>query len=115
MVKRVYDNILAEKLKSNRILLAKGPKNSQKASYIASIIETFSAVQIVNCEDKKIKQAFSDAEKSPTIPPKSSANVPVPELSKTAPVQTDGQPVTTSKSIKLVDLNQGSIRLLSGE
>lgn len=60
MVKRVYDNILAEKLKSNRILLAKGPKNSQKASYIASIIETFSAVQIVNCEDKKIKQALKN-------------------------------------------------------
>lgn len=64
---------------------------------------------------KSIKQAFSDAEKSPTIPPKSSANAPVPELSKSAPVQTDEQPVTTSKSIKLVDLNQGSIRLLSGE
>lgn len=64
---------------------------------------------------KKIKQAFSDADKSPTIPPKSSANAPVPEPAKNASVQTDGQPVTTSKSIKLVDLNQGSIRLLSGE
>lgn len=64
---------------------------------------------------KSIKQAFSDAEKSSKIPPKSSANAPVPELSKSAPVQTDGQPVTKSKSIKLVDPNQGSIRLLSGE
>jgi len=64
---------------------------------------------------KSIKQAFSDAEKSSKMPPKSSANAPVPEPSKSAPVQNNKQPAIKSKSIKLVDLNQGSIRLLSGE
>lgn len=64
---------------------------------------------------KKIKQAFSDAEKSPTTPTKSTANAPVLEPTTSTPVQTDEQPVIKSKSIKLVDPNRGSIKLLTGD
>lgn len=64
---------------------------------------------------KSIKQAFSDAEKSPTMPIKSSANAPVPEPSESAPAANEKKPVTISQSIKLVDPNRGSIPLLSGE
>ncbi len=55
MVSRIYDTSLLEKLKTNKLLLVKGPKHSQKSNYIASLIETFSTVKIINCEDKKIK------------------------------------------------------------
>lgn len=64
---------------------------------------------------KKIKQAFSDAEKSPTTTTKLTANAQLPEPSKSAPVQTDEQLAIKSKSIKLVDPNRGSIKLLTGD
>lgn len=64
---------------------------------------------------KKIKQAFSDAEKSPTTPTKLPADAQVPEPTTSAPVQTDEQPAIKSKSIKLVDPNRGSIKLLTGD
>lgn len=64
---------------------------------------------------KKIKQAFSDAEKSPTTPTKLPADAQVPEPTTSVTVQTDEQPVIKSKSIKLVDPNRGSIKLLTGD
>lgn len=64
---------------------------------------------------KKIKQAFSDADKSSTAPPKSTADAPVPEPTTSAPVQTDKQTAIKSKSIPLVDPNRGSIKLLTGD
>lgn len=64
---------------------------------------------------KKIKQAFSDAEKLLITPMKSTADAPPLEPKTNAPVQTDAQPVIKSKSIKLVDPNLGSIRLLTGD
>lgn len=64
---------------------------------------------------KTIKQAFLDAEKSPTTPTKLPADAQVPEPTTSVPVQTDEQPVIKSKSIKLVDPNRGSIKLLTGD
>lgn len=64
---------------------------------------------------KKIKQAFSDAEKSPTTTTKLTANTQLPEPSKSAPAQSDEPPAIKSKSIKLVDPNRGSIKLLTGD
>lgn len=64
---------------------------------------------------KKIKQAFSDAEKSPTTPKKLPADAPALEPTTSTPVQTDEQPAIKSKSIKLVDPNRGSIKLLTGD
>jgi len=58
MVSRIYDTSLLEKLKANKLLLVKGPKHSQKSNYIASLIDTFSTVKIIHCEDKKIKTAL---------------------------------------------------------
>lgn len=55
---RIYDESLIEKLKISKLLIVKGPKHSQKSAYLAGLIEQFSSVRVIDCEDKKIKQAF---------------------------------------------------------
>lgn len=58
MTQRIYDSTIIEKLKSNKIIVVKGPKSSQKSNYLANLIDTFSTVTQVNCEDKKVKNIF---------------------------------------------------------
>lgn len=62
-MKRIYDEKVLEKLISQKILIVKGPKYSEKAKYIQSLIESFSTVAIFDCEDKKIKQKLASIEK----------------------------------------------------
>jgi len=64
---------------------------------------------------KTIKQAFLDAEKSLPAPLKSVTDAPVPEPEKAPTVTVDALIIKPSRIITLVDPNQGSIRLLSGE
>lgn len=64
MEKRIYDEFLIQKLKTNKILIIKGPKHSQKSHYLANVIEHFSSVKVVNCEDKRIKPIFKNQDRS---------------------------------------------------
>lgn len=64
---------------------------------------------------KNIKQAFSDAEKSPPPPSKSSADPAVPDTQTKAPSTTSVSITPPSRIITLVDPNQGSVSLISGE
>jgi predicted AAA+ superfamily ATPase len=38
MLKRLYDESLVEKLKTNKILLIKGPRNANKSNYLANLM-----------------------------------------------------------------------------
>ncbi|HRO74553.1 MAG TPA: DUF4143 domain-containing protein [Crocinitomicaceae bacterium] len=64
MEKRIYDEFLIQKLKTNKIFIVKGPKHSQKSRYLANVIERFSSVKIVNCEDKRNKPIFKNQDHS---------------------------------------------------
>lgn len=64
---------------------------------------------------KKIKQAFSDAQKPTSTPSKSSADPAVPDTQTKAPSTTSVPNPPPSRIINLVDPNQGSISLISGE
>lgn len=60
MMNRIYDESLIEKLKISKLLIVKGPKFSQKSTYLAGLIEQFSNVRILDCDDKKTKLALKD-------------------------------------------------------
>jgi len=64
---------------------------------------------------KNIKAAFSDAPQSPPMPLKKEPDATAPETNKSATTANNEQSAKKSKSIKLIDLNRGSIKLLSGE
>ena len=59
MQKRIYDEILTEKLKNNRIILVKGPKSSQKSTYLCELIAQSSTYTLFDGEDKKTRTALS--------------------------------------------------------
>lgn len=60
MQQRIYDEVLLEKLKTNKLLLIKGPKGSGKSAYISSLIERFSSVKIIDCDNKKIQRQLKN-------------------------------------------------------
>lgn len=64
---------------------------------------------------KNIKAAFSDAPQSPPSPPKKEPDATAPETTKSAQTANNEQSAKKSKSIKLVDPNRGSIKLLTGD
>lgn len=64
---------------------------------------------------KNIKQAFSDAQKSTSMPSKAKTDPLVLAPETKAPSSTSVPNSKPSRIITLVDPNQGSIRLLSGE
>jgi len=64
---------------------------------------------------KKIKQAFSDAHSHTILPLKVKTEPSVNKLQTKAQSNTNVPNSKQSRIIKLVDPNQGSIRLLSGE
>lgn len=64
---------------------------------------------------KNIKQAFSDAQNATSMPSKVKTDPSVPETQTKAPSSTSVPNSKPSLIITLVDPNQGSIRLLSGE
>lgn len=83
--------------------------------YEISVVTIPSNSDAIITSVKQIKKAFSDAEKSPTTPTKLSANAQLLEPSKSATTANNEQPAIKSKSIKLVDPNRGSIKLLTGD
>ena len=64
---------------------------------------------------KKIKQAFSDAQNPAPTPLNAAPDPVVPATQEKAPSSTSVPNSKPSRIITLVDPNQGSIRLLSGE
>lgn len=62
-MKRLYDPKLIEKLKTTRLILIKGPRNSQKSTYISSLIETFSSYHLLDCENRKEKKRLESISK----------------------------------------------------
>lgn len=64
---------------------------------------------------KHIKQAFSDAQNPIKKPSKSVSDTQAPETSKTLPSDTGEQIETKPQSLTLVDPNQGSISLQTGD
>ncbi|MGE6408822.1 MULTISPECIES: HK97 family phage prohead protease [unclassified Psychrobacter] len=64
---------------------------------------------------KKIKQAFSDAQNPTPTPLKAAADPVVPATQTKAPSTTSVSITPPSRIITLVDPNQGSVSLISGE
>ena len=64
---------------------------------------------------KKIKQAFSDAQNPTPMSSKVNTVPSVPETQTRTPSSTSVPNSKQSRIITLVDPNQGSVRLLSGE
>lgn len=59
-MKRIYDDLLLERLTSKRMVVVKGPKFSGKANYIQSLVESFSSITIWDCEDKKTRKTLNE-------------------------------------------------------
>ena len=64
---------------------------------------------------KKIKQAFSDAQNPTPTPSNAAADPAVPDTQTKAPSTTSVSITPPSRIITLVDPNQGSVSLISGE
>lgn len=64
---------------------------------------------------KKIKQAFSDAQNPTATPSNAAADPAVPATQTKAPSTTSVSITSPSRIITLVDPNQGSVSLISGE
>ena len=64
---------------------------------------------------KKIKQAFSDAQNPTPTPSKAAADPAVPDTQTKAPSTNSVPNPPPSRTITLVDPNQGSVLLISGE
>lgn len=64
---------------------------------------------------KKIKQAFSDAQNPTPTPSKAAADPAVPDTQTKDPSTTSVSITPPSRIITLVDPNQGSVSLISGE
>lgn len=63
-MERIYDEVLLEKLTTKKLLIVKGPKYSSKASYLQSLIESFSTVQLFDFNDKKVRAKFESIEEN---------------------------------------------------